>query len=106
MGVLVGTALIVIIPEGVETLYSASDPSKHTHERRHLSPLLQSIQERQLRESYQDDPLQRPKWIQRRDDEDEPDTTPFEAMPGPVIPSDATIDSEHQDPPKTPTEEG
>ena len=106
MGVLVGTALIVIIPEGVETLYSASDPLKHTHERRHLSPQLHSIQERQLRESYQDDALQRPRWIQRREDEPEPDTTPFEALPGPVIPSDTTIESDHQDPPKTPTAEG
>ena len=35
MGVLVGTALIVILPEGVETLYSASSSSGHT--RRALS---------------------------------------------------------------------
>ena len=36
MGVLVGTSLIVIIPEGVETLYSAHSKS-HTAVRRHLS---------------------------------------------------------------------
>jgi zinc transporter 9 len=36
MGVLVGTSLIVIIPEGVETLYSAHSKS-HTAIRRHLS---------------------------------------------------------------------
>ena len=36
MGVLVGTSLIVIIPEGVETLYSAHLKS-HTTVRRHLS---------------------------------------------------------------------
>lgn len=35
MGVLVGTSLIVIIPEGIETLYSASEMS-HTHTRRHI----------------------------------------------------------------------
>ncbi|KAL8936260.1 MAG: hypothetical protein Q9216_005022, partial [Gyalolechia sp. 2 TL-2023] len=34
MGVLVGTSLIVIIPEGVETLYSASETS-HTHIKRY-----------------------------------------------------------------------
>lgn len=36
MGVLVGTSLIVIIPEGVETLYSASNPSNHAHARRNI----------------------------------------------------------------------
>ena len=35
MGVLVGTALIIILPEGVDTLYSASSSSSHT--RRGLS---------------------------------------------------------------------
>lgn len=35
-GVLVGTALIVIIPEGIETLYSAREVG-HTHARRSLS---------------------------------------------------------------------
>ncbi|KAI9851199.1 MAG: hypothetical protein M1824_002818 [Vezdaea acicularis] len=35
MGVLVGTSLIVIIPEGIETLYSASTPSQaHAHTKR------------------------------------------------------------------------
>ncbi|KAL8942526.1 MAG: hypothetical protein Q9211_001351, partial [Gyalolechia sp. 1 TL-2023] len=34
MGVLVGTSLIVIIPEGVDTLYSASE-TPHTHMKRH-----------------------------------------------------------------------
>lgn len=38
MGVLVGTALIVIIPEGVETLYSASDYSASAHTGRNVSP--------------------------------------------------------------------
>ena len=33
-----GTSLIVIIPEGVETLYSASE-SGHSHNARSLSPL-------------------------------------------------------------------
>lgn len=33
MGVLVGTSLIVIIPEGVETLYSSTTPVSHQHRR-------------------------------------------------------------------------
>ncbi|KAI4719555.1 Zinc/iron permease [Aureobasidium sp. EXF-10727] len=37
-GVLVGTALIVIIPEGIETLYSAREIGGHTHAARSLSP--------------------------------------------------------------------
>ena len=43
MGVLVGTSLIVIIPEGIETLYSASAVD-HTHARRALYPHGQNIQ--------------------------------------------------------------
>ena len=105
MGVLVGTALIVIIPEGVETLYSAGEPSKHTHERRNLLPQAQSVQRRH-REDYKKDPLQWPKWLERRDDNVGPDTTAFEAMPGPVIPGDVTINLDNGDPPKTPTAPG
>lgn len=37
MGVLVGTSLIVIIPEGVDTLYSAADVSGHKHAPRAVS---------------------------------------------------------------------
>ncbi|KAI9671060.1 MAG: hypothetical protein M1831_005145 [Alyxoria varia] len=33
-GLLVGTCLIIIIPEGIETLYSASAPHVHSHSRR------------------------------------------------------------------------
>ncbi|KAF2085268.1 Zinc/iron permease [Saccharata proteae CBS 121410] len=44
-GVLVGTSLIVIIPEGIETLYSAGAAPEsaggHTHSNRALSPLQQ-----------------------------------------------------------------
>jgi zinc transporter 9 len=38
MGVLVGTSLIVIIPEGVDTLYSAGEVSGHRHAPRSTSP--------------------------------------------------------------------
>lgn len=105
MGVLVGTALIVIIPEGVETLYSASGPPKHTHERRQLLLQVQPIQRRQ-REDYKNDPLRWPRWLERRDDRDGPDTSSFEAMPGPVIPADVTVDLDNEDPPRTPTAPG
>ncbi|PGH15738.1 hypothetical protein AJ80_05446 [Polytolypa hystricis UAMH7299] len=37
MGLLVGTSLIVIIPEGVETLYSSSVSTSHQHRRRELT---------------------------------------------------------------------
>lgn len=37
---LVGTSLIVIIPEGVDTLYSAGDKSVHIHSTRAISPSL------------------------------------------------------------------
>jgi zinc transporter 9 len=38
MGVLIGTSLIVIIPEGVETLYSSTSVESHSHHRRTLAP--------------------------------------------------------------------
>lgn len=105
MGVLVGTALIVIIPEGVETLYSASDP-KHAHERRDVTLLQSSFLETRNPLDYQRrNPIQKTNWL-RRDDEDTPNTSAFEAMPGPVIPEDAAIESGSDEPPQTPTAEG
>jgi len=101
MGVLVGTSLIVIIPEGVETLYSASDfSSSHklrTRDTRWLShdnlpynmaarsiPEMSSMTERAV---------------------DSGDL--INAMPGPVIPSGAGIDAFNpESPPKTPTTPG
>ena len=47
-GVLVGTALIVIIPEGVETLYSANG-SSHRHDKRALEVRGQAVQWLQVR---------------------------------------------------------
>ena len=104
MGVLVGTALIVIIPEGVETLYSASDYSPESHSRRdalaHVSILQRDVERlppldfRAL--SLADEP---------------PETNPYNALPGPVLPEDTKAqhvdpDAPSKNPPVTPTEPG
>ena len=105
MGVLVGTALIVIIPEGVETLYSASD-SKLAHSRRDWPLQLLPFQERHTSEYHTDNLLESSQWLQKREEDNSPDTSAFEAMPGPVVPDDITIDSGSDEPPRTPTAEG
>lgn len=87
MGVLVGTSLIVIIPEGVDTLYSTSGMS-HAHGRRHVA----------MRSSAVDLSHASPVVMtvpQIRSD-------PYALdVPGPVVPE---IDM--FPPPKTPTEPG
>ena len=85
MGVLVGTSLIIIIPEGVETLYSAQ-PKLENHMHRNL-------QTRELRGQM---PVVDTYNAGKRD---AADANPF-LTPGPVIAD--KIDS----PPKTPTEPG
>lgn len=104
MGVLVGTALIVIIPEGVETLYSANGASSHAHRRRGSPSALPS--ERTLHLLHERPPQSQ--WLTKRLDliDDTPNSAAhaFQALPGPVIPESATADSAFSDPPKTPTE--
>jgi len=94
MGVLVGTSLVVIIPEGVETLYSASSSTGHTHTtRRSISfptydihwPIPPGLS---LTHSWPN-----------RDADNSAAAAAFD-MPGPVIPSSA------DGPPKTPTKPG
>ncbi|KAA6411741.1 MAG: hypothetical protein FRX48_05022 [Lasallia pustulata] len=68
MGILVGTSLIVIIPEGIETLYSASSASQTAHTHRALSTPPLSIRW----------PPATP-WLSPRD--------PSNALPNPVIPA-------------------
>lgn len=109
MGVLVGTALIVIIPEGVETLYSANE-IPHSHERRGLSPAAvdQRLEARKA-PFTNNEPLHIPQYLSRRRDEvddPEPGSNAFEAMPGPVIPEGVAIDDTSTDPPRTPTAPG
>ena len=102
MGVLVGTALIVIIPEGVETLYSASDP-KQAHSRRDWSPQVLPFQERHTSEYHTYSLLQGSQWLPKREDDDSPDASDLEAMPGPVVTDDIETDSSSDEPPRTPT---
>ncbi|KAL8709346.1 MAG: hypothetical protein Q9220_005939 [cf. Caloplaca sp. 1 TL-2023] len=93
MGVLVGTSLIVIIPEGVDTLYSASAPS-HTHTHTKRAQQIPSIHSSHW---YPNTLLQR----------DGPNS-PFGDLPGPVLPDSVPIpaDAASQDPPLTPTAPG
>ncbi|MCJ1436356.1 hypothetical protein MMC27_005735 [Xylographa pallens] len=106
MGVLVGTSLIVIIPEGVETLYSASE-AEHSHTRRsHLhnsldirwhpsAPYTSHVDTRSPEAHFA---------VLRRASEG---ANPFDSLPGPVIPAGVDADIfKNADPPKTPTQPG
>ncbi|KIW78447.1 hypothetical protein Z517_08283 [Fonsecaea pedrosoi CBS 271.37] len=93
MGVLVGTSLVVIIPEGVETLYSASEVGHaHAQLKRHLHAReidirwSQSVTAQPLHEIRAREPA---------------DLSPFD-VPGPVLPSDLDLEA----PPRTPTKPG
>ena len=92
MGVLVGTSLVVIIPEGVETLYSASEVGHgaNTHVRR-------QIYKRDLDVRWSAPPIPAVAHVlEARASVD--GTSPFN-VPGPVVP-------DRLSPPKTPTEPG
>lgn len=107
MGVLVGTSLIVIIPEGVETLYSASENSVHTHGQRNLfsrSGVIHSRLETRnpTTHIYQSQGTPR-RWRSFRRDETS-DTSPFDDLSAPTLPdSDNTGTNAENAPPKTPT---
>ncbi|MCJ1276533.1 hypothetical protein MMC21_004339 [Puttea exsequens] len=105
MGVLVGTALIVIIPEGVETLYSASDYSSGAHTRR--SSVQRRVVENEVGATF--GLLNRPAAAANYErSEIHDDASPFNALPGPVIPEGASIEeqSKAKRPPVTPTDPG
>jgi zinc transporter 9 len=85
MGVLVGTSLIVIIPEGVETLYSASTES-HGHVSRSIHSRNNDVRWASSAAAV----------VARAD---VPDANAF-AMPGPVLPDGVNV------PPPTPTKTG
>ncbi len=93
MGVLVGTALIVIIPEGVDTLYSASDASGSLHARRDLLSGSQNF-----RPSPEYLYFSRRNPLSKRDDYSEINNH----TDLPVIHSEATSSAD-QTPPSTPT---
>ena len=112
MGVLVGTSLIVIIPEGVETLYSANLYTGDAHTRRSVisrNPTapedVETIIPFKLRKRYIGEPLwERFVEIKREDVDEE---NPFSALPGPVVPEGTEIDSEtSKTPPVSPTGPG
>ena len=112
MGVLVGTSLIVIIPEGVETLYSANLYTGDAHVRRHVISRNPTPREEvetmipfNLRKRYIGEPLwERSVEIKREEIDDE---NPFNALPGPVVPEGTEIDSEtSKTPPVSPTGPG
>ena len=106
MGVLVGTALVVIIPEGVETLYSASDYGSTAHTRRSTMPATPvSLHASPPHSPRREDPTDHPSINMNPLDDSEGNA--FKAMPGPVIPvgmdpADKAADA----PPRTPTEAG
>ena len=104
MGVLVGTALIVIIPEGVETLYSASDYTAEVQNRRNIIAHANMVQR-----DVEGLPTFNIRATHLRDES--PDTNPHLALPGPVLPEDSKVhhvdsDSQTKTPPVTPTEPG
>ena len=87
MGVLVGTSLIVIIPEGIETLYDAQDSVSHQTRRDMHTRSLPNWQESAMGSA----------WLIPRAKTD----TEALHFPGPVIPEGVNIA-----PPKTPIEPG
>lgn len=93
MGVLVGTSLVVIIPEGVETLYSASEVGHgaNSHTKRHI--YARSVDIHWVHDGFP--PAAQVLAPRGLGDE----TNPFN-VPGPVIPSKL------DDPPRTPTNPG
>lgn len=109
MGVLVGTSLIVIIPEGVETLYSASEYVGEAHVRRNIIPRaliadeLDAVVPFNLRKRSIGEALWGPSENGERDGAD--DANPLNALPGPVIPEDTNMvpDAPQAEPPLTPT---
>ena len=98
MGVLVGTSLIVIIPEGVETLYSAAGGPVHSHARRDLSPSSLDVR-------WQDNQSPQLHALYQRHPGDTLDA--INALPGPVLPPGIDAASHAIiEPPKTPTTPG
>lgn len=92
MGLLVGTSLIVIIPEGVETLYK-SDQVAHSHSKRALFGTSYEMQLAHSALAVRSTPTTIDDYVSGAEAYD---------MPGPVIPDSL----EPPPPPKTPTEHG
>ncbi|KZF21639.1 Zinc/iron permease [Xylona heveae TC161] len=98
MGVLVGTSLIVIIPEGVETLYSASSPTHaHAHSLTRRFAPHNPVEWRWMGNKGHSVDVESPLWTSpsqthpitgKRDDVSVAAPEDFKAPPGPVIPED------------------
>jgi solute carrier family 39 (zinc transporter), member 9 len=80
MGVLVGTSLIVIIPEGIEAVYSAGSEG-HTHDKRVAWMLERSVDVRWTRDTRGHEAIPRLEAL------DSADVDAFNALPGPVVPT-------------------
>ena len=95
-----GTSLIVIIPEGIETLYTSNEIG-HSHTRR-------SIQGTSADVRWGNGPLTSPALSLASIKRDATRPDQIETMPGPVIPGDLQIDKDAAsiEPPKTPTAPG
>ena len=107
MGVLVGTALIVIIPEGVETLYSASDYSADSHARRSIGSANVDVNLNALHRLLPRAEEHASNWRMMSRDLEDP-TNPLKAAPGPVLPAGTSLEADtvSDAPPKTPTGAG
>lgn len=93
MGVLVGTSLIVIIPEGIEAVYTAGSAS-HTHGKREMSLYRKEIDVRW----HSGDPVLMNRGIQPVQIRDgvhavTSDLQALKGLPGPVIPADRLRDT-------------
>ena len=100
MGVLVGTSLIVIIPEGVDTLYSSIEMVDHVHKRSTgVAPPLDI--------RWEDLGSTMPIISGTKRNRAQP-ADAVGALPGPVIPDSIKVESggSSAEPPKTPTAPG
>ena len=95
MGVLVGTSLIVIIPEGIETIYNAYEVD-HSHSRR-------SSHTRSLDVRWESSAVHAPSLNTDHSKRALDEIDAINALPGPVIPTDSDISGvrSSQDPPKS-----
>ncbi|KAL9100099.1 MAG: hypothetical protein Q9163_004489 [Psora crenata] len=108
MGVLVGTALIVIIPEGVETLYSASDYTAEAHMRRSATPDPIPLVPKESSNGVRSKDIVSSALLWNTKREDKPKAGDFNAMPGPVLPAGIGVkdDKSPMAPPSTPVAPG
>lgn len=93
MGVLVGTSLVVIIPEGIEAVYASSTPALHTHGVRNLSP--RTFENPTLWEAIHalPGPVIPDSDVFRRAPPKETVPEAINALPGPVIPDTANLEN-------------